>query len=481
VLALYAAEIGFFDAAEMKLLLELAGDIAFALDHIAKEEKLDYLSFYDTLTGLPNRKLFQDRLTQYVDVAARERRQVAVILLDIERFHSVNDTLGRQKGDDLLKQITVRCSTLASDPNLLARLVGDQFAFLIPDVKVEDNVARIVEQWNREIFGASCRVGDVELTLSAKFGIAVFPVDAGDAESLMKNAEAALNRAKTTGERYLFYTQEMTERVAGHLTLENKLRHALERSEFVLHYQPKVDVETRRIVGVEALMRWQSPELGLVQPGQFIPLLEETGMILDVGAWALRQAALDYRRWRERFAAPPIAVNVSAIQLRHRDFISIIRDAIGNEPAPSIGIEITESVIMEDIETTVAKLTLARDMGLEIAIDDFGTGYSSMAYLAKLPVHSLKIDRSFIVALADDPNITTMVSTIISLAHSLRLKVVAEGVETEEQAKILRLLRCDEMQGYLISRPIAEVDLQLLLEREMQRNGPASRSPHQQP
>jgi diguanylate cyclase (GGDEF)-like protein/PAS domain S-box-containing protein len=481
VLALYAAEIGFFDAAEMKLLLELAGDIAFALDHIAKEEKLDYLSFYDTLTGLPNRKLFQDRLTQYLDVAGRERRQVAVILLDIERFHSINDTLGRQKGDELLKQVTVRCSTLASDPNLLARLVGDQFAFLIPDVKVEDNVARMVEQWNREIFGASYQAGDVEITLSAKFGIAVFPVDAADAESLMKNAEAALNRAKTTGERYLFYTQEMTERVAGHLTLENKLRHALERSEFVLHYQPKVDVETRRIVGVEALMRWQSPELGLVQPGQFIPLLEETGMILDVGAWALRQAVLDYRRWRERFVPPPIAVNVSAIQLRHRDFITIIRDAIGNEPAPSIGIEITESVIMEDIEATVAKLTLARDMGLEIAIDDFGTGYSSMAYLAKLPVHSLKIDRSFIVALADDPNITTMVSTIISLAHSLRLKVVAEGVETEEQAKILRLLRCDEMQGYLISRPIAEVDLQLVLEGEMQRNGPASRSPHQQP
>jgi len=257
----------------------------------------------------------------------------------------------------------------------------------------------------------------------------------------------------------------MSERVAGHLTLESKLLRALDKNEFVLHYQPKVDVQSRRIVGVEALMRWQSPDLGLVPPLKFIPLLEETGMILDVGAWALRQAVADYRRWVEqKLAAPRIAVNVSAIQLRHRDFIDIIRDVVRTTgEVPAIGIEITESVIMDDIDATVAKLRALRDMGLNIAIDDFGTGYSSLAYLAKLPVHSLKIDRTFVTAMADDPDTLTLVSTIISLARSLRLKVVAEGVETEEQAKILRLLRCDQMQGYLISRPVPEGELQALL------------------
>jgi diguanylate cyclase (GGDEF)-like protein/PAS domain S-box-containing protein len=465
VLALYATEIGFFVEAEMRLLLELAGDIAFALDHIAKEEKLDYLSFHDPLTGMPNRNLFHERLNQHVGAATREQRQLAVVLLDIEHFHTINDTLGRQTGDELLKQIAARCLSFAAEPGLFARLGGDQFAMLIPDVKNEDDVARIVEQRNREIFGASYPVGDPDLRVSAKCGIAVFPGDGTEADTLLKNAEAALKRAKATGERYLFYTQQMTERVAGKLSLENKLRHALENNEFVLHYQPKVDLETRRIVGVEALMRWRSSDLGLVPPLRFIPLLEETGMILDVGAWALRRAALDHQQWlRQNLVAPRIAVNVSAIQLRHRDFVAVVKEALreGVDP-PAVDIEITESVIMGDLAATVDKLRAVRDMGLDIAIDDFGTGYSSLGYLSKLPVHSLKIDRSFIIAMGDDPDTMTLVSTIISLAHSLRLKVCAEGVETEEQAKFLRLLRCDEMQGYLISRPVPEGDLRALL------------------
>jgi diguanylate cyclase (GGDEF)-like protein/PAS domain S-box-containing protein len=468
VLALYAEDIAFFDAEEMKLLLELAGDIAFALDYIAKEEQLDYLAFYDPLTGVPNRNLFQERLAERIGAATREQRQLAVVLLDTERFNTINDSLGRQVGDELLKQVTARCLSFATDPGLFARLVGDQFAIVIPDVRIEDDVARIVEQRNREIFGAPYRIGDAELRISAKFGIAVFPGDGTDADTLLKNAEAALKRAKATGERYLFYTQQMSERVAGHLTLENKLRNAFERNEFVLYYQPKVGLETRRIVGVEALMRWQSPDLGLVQPLRFIPLLEETGMILDVGAWALRRAALDHQLWLEQnLAAPRIAVNVSAIQLRQRDFVDMVREAVrcGIGP-PVIDIEITESVIVEDIESTIQKLRAIRDMGLNIAIDDFGTGYSSLGYLARLPVHSLKIDRSFIITMADEPDTMTLVSTIISLAHSLRLKICAEGVETEEQAKALRLMRCDEMQGYLISRPVPESELRAVLARK---------------
>ncbi|TMG82624.1 MAG: EAL domain-containing protein [Betaproteobacteria bacterium] len=456
VLALYAKEIAFFDAEEMKLLVELAGDIAFALDHIAKGEKLDYLAFYDPLTG----NLFHERLAQQITTATHEKQQLALVLLDTERFHTINDTLGRQTGDELLKQIAARCSSLATNPALFARLVGDQFAVVIPDVRVEDDVARIVEQKNREIFSASYQVGATELRISAKFGIAVFPGDGTDADTLLKNAEAALQRAKATGERYLFYTQQMTDRVAGQLTLENQLRQALENDEFVLYYQPKVDVDSRRIVG-----RWQSPDLGLVPPLRFIPLLEETGMILDVGAWALRRAALDQQWWLEQnLIAPRVAVNVSAVQLRHRDFVAVVKEALRQSADPlGVDIEITESVIMGDIAATVDKLRAVRDMGMKIAIDDFGTGYSSLGYLAKLPVHSLKIDRSFVMTMTDDPDTMTLVSTIISMAHSLRLKVCAEGVETEEQAKVLRLLRCDEMQGYLISRPVPETELGALL------------------
>jgi EAL domain-containing protein (putative c-di-GMP-specific phosphodiesterase class I) len=257
----------------------------------------------------------------------------------------------------------------------------------------------------------------------------------------------------------------MTERVAEKLSLENRLRQALEREEFVLHYQPKVALESGRLVGVEALIRWQSPQLGLVSPGRFIPLLEETGLILQVGNWALARASLDHRSWVERkLNAPRVAVNVSPLQLRQRDFVAVIEQAIMDGVAPTgIDLEITESLVMDDIEANIEKLTAVRRLGVRVAIDDFGTGYSSLGYLAQLPVESLKIDRSFIVKMQDDANAMTLVSTIISLAHSLRLKVVAEGVETEDQAKFLRLLRCDEMQGYLFSRPVPEAELIRLL------------------
>jgi len=265
----------------------------------------------------------------------------------------------------------------------------------------------------------------------------------------------------------LFYTAQMTERVAEKLALENKLRRALERDEFILHYQPKVDLERRSIVGVEALIRWQSPELGLVPPLQFIPLLEEIGLIQQVGSWALKRASLDHRGWVEQgIKAPRVAVNVSPIQLRQRIFVEVIEHAIMEGLAPTaIDLEITESLIMEDIQGNIQKLDAVRALGVNIAIDDFGTGYSSLGYLAKLPVQSLKIDRSFITAMHKDANAMTLVSTIVSLAHSLQLKVVAEGVETEEQANSLRLLRCDEMQGYLFSKPLPMAALAELLRK----------------
>jgi len=304
-----------------------------------------------------------------------------------------------------------------------------------------------------------------ELKIAAKSGIALYPGDGADADALLRNAEVALRKAKTTGEKRVFYTHEMTQIIAARITLETRLRQALEREEFVLHYQPKVDLETRRIQGVEALIRWQSPDLGLVPPMQFIPVLEETGMILEAGAWALRRAVLDHRHWvKQKLVAPRVAVNVSAIQVRQPSFVDVVKDILreGANP-PGIDIEITESLIMEDVAGTIDKLKILRDLGMSIAIDDFGTGYSSLGYLSRLPVHSLKIDRSFIDTMADNPDTMTLVSTIISLAHALRLKVCAEGVETDAQASVLRLLRCDEMQGYLVSRPVPLEELTRLL------------------
>jgi diguanylate cyclase (GGDEF)-like protein/PAS domain S-box-containing protein len=466
VLALYSCEAAFFDATEMRLLEELAGDIGFAIGHIGRDERLQYLALYDPLTGLHNRDSFRESVAQYIQLAPRESGRAAIVLFDIERFHTINDTFGREAGDELLKHVAKRWHTLGQDGNLMCRLGSDQFGVLVLNVRTEDEVARMIEEHNRLIFGTPFHIGDSELTVSAKFGIAVYPSDAGDADSLLKNAESALYRAKTTAERYLFYTQKMTERVSARLTLENMLRRAMRRNEFVLHYQTKVDVQTRKIVGVEALMRWNNPDTGLVHPKDFIPVLEETGIILEAGSWALQQAAADHRRWKRlKLSAPPVAVNVSAVQLRNREFVQVVRDIVRRQgKSPAIGIEITESVIMDDADDTVAKLAEICRMDVQVAIDDFGTGYSSLSYLARLPVHALKIDRSFVMAMTDDPNTMTMVSTIIQLAHSLSLKVVAEGVETEEQAKILRLLKCDEMQGFLVGRPVPEPELRSLLQ-----------------
>ena len=455
-LAFYTDETGFFDDEEMRLLTELAGDISFALDHIEKEERLDYLARYDSLTGLANRSLFQERLAQYVNAATHGERRLAVVVADVERFKTVNDTLGRHAGDEVLKQLGKRFVGCVGNANEIARIGGDQFAAVMPDVADEDDVIRTIERWRSESFGAPFAADGSDLRLSAKAGIALLPDDGADAATLLGKAEAALNKAKTTGDPYLFYAQQMTDRVAEKLTLESRLRRALEADEFVLHYQTKVDIETRRIVGVEALIRWQSPELGLVLPAKFIPVMEETGMILDAGAWALKRAAQDRARWREQRAdAPRIAVNISAIQLRKPDFVATVERALGAFPAdPGIDLEVTESLIMQDVEGNIAKLEALRNRGLTIAIDDFGTGYSSLAYLAKLPVEMLKIDGSFVGAMLDSPDAMTLVSTMISLAHSLELVVVAECVEQEEQAKILRLLRCNQMQGYLIGRPL---------------------------
>jgi len=465
VLSLYAGELGFFDSEEMTLLVDLAGNISFALEHIESEEKVRYLAYYDSLTGLANRTLFLERLGQHLSATGSGRQQLALVIVNIERFKTINDTFGLQAGDALLKQVAGRLLELSGDPSRVARVGADHFAVVVPHTEHEDRLIRGLEQSRRRVNEDPYVVDGTEFRITTRAGVALFPSDGEDADTLFRNAEAALKKS-SSGDRYLFYTKQMTERIAEKLSLENKLRQALEKDEFVLYYQPKVDVDTRRMVSAEALIRWRSPELGLVPPLHFIPLLEETGLILQVGSWALRRASLDHRDWAEHgLKAPRIAVNVSPIQLRQPDFVDILKQAISEGVAPpGIDLEITESLAMEDIQANIGKLTSVRGLGVNIAIDDFGTGYSSLGYLAKLPVQSLKIDRSFIIAMVDDPDTMTLVSTIVSLAHSLRLKVVAEGVDSEDQAEALRRLRCDEMQGYLFSKPLPRDELTALLE-----------------
>jgi diguanylate cyclase (GGDEF)-like protein/PAS domain S-box-containing protein len=455
---LYSAEAGFFDEQELTLLTSLAGNIGFAIDHIDKQDRLIYLAYHDVLTGLANRSLFLDRVTQHLHSAASGGHKLALFLIDLERFRNINDSLGRPAGDALLRQVAQWLTHNRGDANLLARVGADHFAVLLPQVRPQGNLARLLEATTEAFQAHPFRLGDSVFRIAARTGVALFPDDGRDADSLFRNAEAALKKAKASGERYVFYTRQMTDAVTGNLTLENQLRQALDKGEFVLHYQPKVNLASAKITSAEALIRWNDPRTGLVPPGRFIPILEETGLIQEVGRWAVRQAIDDYLRWRAAgLPAVRIAVNVSPLQLRHQGFIGEIRQAIGvhAHAAEGLELEITESLIMEDVKHNIASLLAIRGMGVTIAIDDFGTGFSSLSHLARLPVDTLKIDRSFIVDMTSGPQGLALVSTIINLAHSLKLKVVAEGVETDEQSRLLRLLRCDEMQGYLFSKPVA--------------------------
>lgn len=458
VLGLYASEIQFFHEEEMTLLTELTSDIAFAMDHIEKQDRLNYLAYYDVLTGLANQTLFLERAQSKLLSARDDAQKLAIIVLDIERFKIINDAYGRQNGDTLLKQITARLVAMGgTDASHFARIGADRFAISAAGMDNVEQVGRFVEQRVNAAFHGPFLLGEHELRISAKVGIALFPDDGADAEILLNNAEAALKKAKLTGEHYLFFTQAMTERVAERLSLENNLRQALDKAEFVLHYQPKINLKTGQLTGAEALIRWNDPRTGLVSPNQFIPILEETGLISDVGRWALHQAIADSLRWRSAgYPAVRIAVNVSPLQLRNRSFVAEIKQAVSIDTLAAAGLEleITENLIMADIAHSITSLQAIRDSGVTIAIDDFGTGFSSLSYLSKLPIDTLKIDRSFIIDMTAGPEGLALVSTIINLAHALKLKVVAEGVETEEQSRLLRILDCDEIQGYLFSKPV---------------------------
>lgn len=453
VLTLCASEPEFFHKEEMTLLSELAGDIAFALDHIEKQQRIDYLSLYDALTGLPNRGLFQHRLAHSLHTRAGEQPLIAVALLDIERFRRVNDTLGRMAGDDLLRQVGRR---LARANDTSARIGIDMFGLVFRGGHNGAEVNRAIDAIIRACFSEPFELEGHEIRLACRAGVALYPGDADDADGLLRNAEIALKRSKGGDERVIFYAPEMNARVAESLAFETSLRRAVECEEFVLHYQPKVSLDTGDLVGAEALIRWIHKGK-LIPPVEFIPVLEETGMILDVGRWVIKRALRDVRGWAAGgLVVPRIAVNVSAMQLRARDFVSgTMAEVIRNGGETNwLELEITESLMMRDVEDTISKLASLRGQGFTIAIDDFGTGYSSLSYLSQLPLDSLKIDRSFVSRITQSGEAASIVSTIVALGQSLKLKVVAEGVETEEESAFLKLLGCDQAQGYLYSKPI---------------------------
>jgi diguanylate cyclase (GGDEF)-like protein len=433
-----------------------------------RTEERDRLAHYDPLTGLPNRPLFQERLAQALSRAARDGQPLAVMLLGLDQLKSINETLGYITGDEVLRGVAERLSGRLRESDTVARWGGNEFVLLLAEVRSAEGavtVARKVRESLKPPFDA----GGSELYVTASIGISMYPHDGRDGGTLLKNAGAALHRTKQRGgDGYQFYSAEMNRKALDRLLLEGDLRRALERNEFVLHYQPVAATDTGLIVSLEALVRWQHPERGLVPPTDFIPLAEETGLILAVGEWVLRTACAQVRAWQDEGLPPlPVAVNLSGRQFRQRDLPVLISRVLRETGlAPEyLKLELTESCVMEDPEFAAAALGLLKAGGVGVSIDDFGTGYSSLSHLKRFPIDSLKIDRSFVRDATGDEDDAAIVAAVILLARTLRLGVIAEGVETEEQLELLRTLGCGQAQGYLFIRPLPAAELKRLLPR----------------
>jgi diguanylate cyclase (GGDEF)-like protein/PAS domain S-box-containing protein len=434
--------------------------------------RLVHLAHYDPLTGLPNRTLCFDRLRQVLGQARRKNWMASFLFVDLDRFKNVNDTLGHLAGDELLRQVAARLKQCVRDEDTVARLGGDEFGVILSDLTRAGD-ASVVAQKAIEALAKPFDLGGYETFVTASIGIASFPGDSEDPEALIKNADAAMFRAKLIGRNtYQFYTAEMNERALEKLNLENQLRRALERKEFLLHFQPKIDLSTRRANSCEALLRWKVPGNGLVSPRDFVPLLEESGLIVAVGEWVLDAACAQVRAWQHAGITPvPIAVNLSAKQFQRSDICGTVARALAKHAIDPLflELEITETAAMQNAEETVATLRKLKDLGVRMSIDDFGTGYSSLGYLKRFPVHALKIDRSFVTGLPDDLEDVSIARAVIGMAHSLHLKVIAEGVETEEQRRFLAANGCEEMQGYLVAKPMpADEFTRFLQERRRQ-------------
>jgi diguanylate cyclase (GGDEF)-like protein/PAS domain S-box-containing protein len=434
------------------------------------EERIRHQANYDALTGLPNRSLFMDRLTQAVNAADRSSHRVAVMFIDLDGFKLVNDTLGHDAGDELLREAARRLTATVRAGDTVARLGGDEFTVIMPNL-ANSHIAPLVAQRIITSLEQPFRFDNQEAVISASIGITVFPEDARDVQALLRNADAAMYQAKESGKaNYRFYTADLNAQATERLTMKSGLAKALRRGEFQLDYQPRRELASGRITGVEALLRWNSRELGPVAPGKFIPVAEETGAIGPIGEWTLTTACERLQQWRAAgLLDVRVAVNLSGRQLRQPNIVRMITsqaERAGITP-DGIEIEITELIVMRDADHAATTLKHLADIGIRIILDDFGTGYSSLSVLKRFPVHTIKIDQTLVRPVASDPESLEIVRAIVSMGHSLRRRIVAEGVETDAQLEHLREIGCDEIQGFLVSPPLPADKIDNLLVTEL--------------
>ncbi len=443
--------------------LTMAGDrihstVVDISDRKRAEEQIEFHAYHDVLTLLPNRKLFADRLTQSISRARRSGKPLAVMFVDLDHFKSINDTLGHEAGDELLLEMAIRLRANVRDDDTVARLGGDEFTIILAELRQPEDAVNVAEKIIKAV-EQPLTIAGTSVEASASIGIALFPEDGSDAESLLRNADSAMYRAKEAGRNtYQLCTDDMKRRAVERLSLETRLRRAITEGQLVLHYQPQVSLTSGAVIGVEALVRWNDPERGLVHPSAFIPMAEESRLILPMGEWVLHTACSQMRAWRDAgIELPLLSVNLSLRQFQQYDIVQSVRSVLAETglDAGALELEITETAAMHNAETAVEVLQALREIGVSIAIDDFGTGYSSLNYLKRFPITAVKIDRAFIRDLATSEGDAAIVSAVVGIARALKLRVIAEGVETEEQLSFLRRRNCDAAQGYLFSRPVS--------------------------
>ena len=432
------------------------------------EAELTRLATHDVLTGLPNRNLLNDRIARAILHGKRNKEYAGVMLVDLDKFKIVNDNMGHDAGDELLKEVASRMKSILRASDTVSRLGGDEFVIVLEGVAHPEDCA-LVGQKLMQILTKPMVLGESVIEIGASVGIAVYPLDGEDAASLMKNADIAMYQVKSEGRgKFQFYEREMGERASKRLSVVTGLQEALKNDRFILHYQPIFDLKSRQLVAAEALLRWQDPERGLIPPNEFIPVAEESGLIGDIGAWVIEEACRQNSQWqKDGMKIVPVSVNLSAYQLRSNEIVDVVRKALTDSALPSrfISVELTESMVMEDPERVIDLLKEMQGLGVKIAIDDFGTGYSSLSYLQQFPIDVIKIDRSFVTDISGDPKDAVIADAIIKLAHGLGHKALAEGVETEVQSDYLQGQGCDLVQGFFYGRPVPAKEFEQVLHR----------------
>lgn len=428
--------------------------------------QLEYLANHDGLTGLPNRNLLEDRIVQALLQAERFQQQVAILFVDFDRFKFFMAGLSHDMGDRILREIAGRLKACIRENDTIARLGDDVFAIVLENLHDDEDAAKVAQKVQKSVT-RPMEMGPRVSEISCSIGISIYPKDGTDVRTLLKNAEVAMFRAKEKGHGlFQFFTNELNDRIAVHMAMERCLRQAMENKEFSLHYQPQMDLRTGRMIGFEALLRWQNPDLGTVPPGRFIPLAEETGLIVPIGEWVLKTACMDNKRW-QKLGYPPmtVAVNLSPRQFWDPGLVTIIARALNDSDLDPqyLELEITEGLVVRDVENVLVMIRELKELGVQLSIDDFGTGYSNLSHLKRFPFDKLKMDISFVREVTHDPGCAAIAKTIIALAHNLNLKVIAEGIETEGQLSYLRLRGCDEMQGFYFSKPLPSWDFEKLL------------------